>query len=1205
MGSEDEQVKAVFASALERPAEARAAWLARVCRGNSALRRRVETLLDAHERAGGFMEDAPPASAPDAVPTLPEEQPGAFVGQYKILQKIGEGGFGAVYMAEQTEPVVRRVALKVIKLGMDTKQVVARFDAERQALAMMDHPNIAKVLDAGATASGRPYFVMELVKGVPITEYCDTANLPTAQRLDLFAQVCGALQHAHQKGVIHRDVKPGNVLVTLHDGVPVPKVIDFGIAKATDHRLTEKTLFTEFRQVIGTPEYMSPEQAENSGLDVDTRSDVYSLGVLLYELLTATTPFDAATLRAKGYGEMLRIIREDDPPPPSTRIATLGDRLAVVARLHGVAPELLSRRLRGDLDWIVMKCLDKDRSRRYETASALAADVRRHLDDEPVAAGPPGAGYRVRKFVRRHRAQVVAAGVVLAVLALGGVGTTLGMWRARSEKRRADEETARAMSSARAEEVARIAAEESEKRAVEEARRAEAAKEEESASRRRAETISQFVTTALKSSDPEIDGGGQDMTILAAMDNAVADIDSGRFAHDPAAEAALKDTIGLILLNNGRRPEAEKLLTQALATQRRLAAGDSAALSQTMNNLALVLHETGRTEEARRLFVEALEMDRRLHPGDHELVAIAMMNLASAVTPDEADSLVRDAMAMRRRLSTGESRTTVRDLNQLGFVFERRGRTAEAEPLYAEALEVSRRVCKGDDPLVAIVLDNLGKARSALGRGAEGAELLTQALAMRRRLFKSPHPDLATGVANLAAVLRDQKRWAEAEPLSAEALEMNRQLVPGDSSRVCELLFKLSMVRRELGRTAEAERVAAEALAMAQRLHPGDHLDVARSLAELVSAQIAGKHFAQAEPAARKALEMFRRLIAGDHRFVARALQELAICLRDAGRAAEAEPFQVESLEMRRRLFPGDHADVSVALFNLATIRQAMGRVAEAVPCFEEALAMSRKLLPAGHADLRSDMTMLATAYYLNGSLEKALPLYEEALKANESALGRQHPETLQAIGNVGACYRRSGRVADALPLLEEAWSHVKQHPASVSFVGPHLLDAYVAMADPAKEGSAAKAMAFFDELLAEGRATLAPESPQLALKLTQLSLRLIDMKAWEKAEPLLREALTIRLRTQPDAWTTFNTTSQLGEALFRQERYAEAESLLLDGYRGMKAREATIEPNGRVRIPQALERLIRFYEATGKESDAAAWRRELDALRSAEGGRR
>jgi WD40 repeat protein/serine/threonine protein kinase len=422
--------RSIFLALLEidDPA-ARSAYLEQACDGNPAMRAQVEQLLEAHQEPGPFMERlAPELVAREVEPV--SERPGTVIGPYKLLEQIGEGGFGIVFMAEQTQPVRRKVALKVLKPGMDTRQVVARFESERQALALMHHPHIAHVYDGGETATGRPYFVMELVRGIPITEFCDQHQLAVRERLALFVGICQAVQHAHQKGIIHRDLKPSNVLVTLHDGTPVPKVIDFGIAKVTSQRLTDKTLFTNFAQLLGTPLYMSPEQAQLSGLDVDTRTDIYSLGVLLYELLTGTTPCDKERLKTAAYDEIRRIIREEEPARPSTRITTLGAAALRVSANRNSDPRRLSQLVKGELDWIVMKALEKDRNRRYETASAFAADAQRYLNDEPVLACPPSARYQLRKFARRHRAVLLTASAVVLAVSLTAALSTVLIWRA-------------------------------------------------------------------------------------------------------------------------------------------------------------------------------------------------------------------------------------------------------------------------------------------------------------------------------------------------------------------------------------------------------------------------------------------------------------------------------------------------------------------------------------------------------------------------------------------------------------------------------------------------------------------------------------------------------------------------------------------------------------------------------------------------------
>ncbi|MEJ2703772.1 MAG: protein kinase [Sedimentisphaerales bacterium] len=416
----------IFYQVLEAPPVQREAYLKEACGGDQELYNRVEALLQANDLQDGFLR-SPILDCPSSLENGPSmEGPGATIGRYKILERIGEGGMAVVYMAEQQEPIRRKVALKIIKLGMDTNSVIARFEAERQALAMMDHPNIAKVLDAGATDTGRPYFVMELVKGASITDFCDANSLSTTERLKLFVQVCQAVQHAHQKGIIHRDIKPSNVMVTLHDGVPVPKVIDFGIAKAVNQKLTEKTLFTRYAHIIGTPAYMSPEQAELSGLDIDTRTDIYSLGVLLYELLTGTTPFSEEELRKAGYIEMQRVIRDQEPPKPSTKLSSLGETLTDIAKFHSSTPDLLTKEIRGDLDWIVMKTMEKARDRRYDNVSSLSMDVQRHIDDEPILARPPSTTYRLGKFLRRHRTESLA--LVAILLLVGTLIIFVSLW---------------------------------------------------------------------------------------------------------------------------------------------------------------------------------------------------------------------------------------------------------------------------------------------------------------------------------------------------------------------------------------------------------------------------------------------------------------------------------------------------------------------------------------------------------------------------------------------------------------------------------------------------------------------------------------------------------------------------------------------------------------------------------------------------------
>ena len=578
MAATEPDMQTIFNEAITRDSdESRVKYLDDVCANHPEVRARVEALLRAHSQAGGFFGGQPAATA--IQPLI--ESPGTQIGPYKLLQQIGEGGFGVVYMAEQSKPVRRKVALKIIKPGMDTKEVIARFEAERQALALMDHPNIAKVLDGGATETGRPYFVMELVKGIPITQFCDDNKLDARQRLKLFISVCRAIQHAHQKGVIHRDIKPSNVLITLHDGEPVPRVIDFGVAKAISQQLTEKTMFTAFGQMIGTPQYMSPEQAEMSGLDVDTRSDIYSLGVLLYELLIGSTPLDPRRLRETAFHELQRMIREDEPPKPSTRLSTLGNQSALIASNRGTSPDKLGNTIRGDLDWIVMRSLEKNRERRYDTANAFADDVRCFLNNETVEARPPSLAYRFRKFAQRNKAAIATSTAIAVALF---IGLSTAVWQAvratnALNKAVVAQHTAKA-AAAQAEAEAERASE-AEKLAISEA--ALAAEKEQTVS----SVIDFLVREIIAKGNPYVQTN-RDLTVRELLLE-IANSSDTNYPDDPSAEASVRHYVGVICHRMGFTDEAQRQLSRALELRKKVFGDDHIDTARTQFALAYAL----------------------------------------------------------------------------------------------------------------------------------------------------------------------------------------------------------------------------------------------------------------------------------------------------------------------------------------------------------------------------------------------------------------------------------------------------------------------------------------------------------------------------------------------------------------------------------------------------------------------------------------
>jgi hypothetical protein len=912
MDAGPDKLEALFDAALELPPQERSAYLAKACGEDEELRRRLERLLRNLERAGNFLaQDYVGSPGGTRYSTVTAEKPGDRIGRYKLLEQIGEGGCGVVYMAEQEEPVRRRVALKIIKLGMDTRSVIARFEAERQALALMDHPNIAKVHDAGATESGRPYFVMELVRGTKITDYCDEKSLPTAQRLDLFVKVSQAVQHAHQKGIIHRDLKPSNILVTVNDGVAVPKIIDFGIAKATtDQRLTDKTVFTAFEQFIGTPAYMSPEQAELTSVDVDTRSDIYSLGVLLYELLTSKTPFDSKELLQAGLDEMRRTIREKEPPTPSTRVSTMhGDELTTTAKRRGLEPPKLISQLRGDLDWIVMKCLEKDRARRYGTANSLAMDIQRHLNNEPVVACPPGTAYRLAKFVRRNKGAVLAAGVVATVLVSAAV---LSMWQARQQTLLRQQAQSAA---AKSQQVAHFLKD-------------MLAGVGPSVARGRDITLLHEVL------DKTAERVGKDLTNQPEVEIELRDVLAATYGQlglikrmEEMAEANLKlaqvclgqetapvanalDMIGEAQRQLGKPGEAEATQRKALALRRRIFGEESAEVAASLNSLSLALHAQGKLAEAESLCREALAMDRKLFGTESPDVATSLNNLGLYLTAlgklAQAEVAYREALAVQRKVLGAVHPDLATTLHNLAAALQREDKLLEAESTAREALAMDRKLFGNEHQTVSYALNTLGNVLHHLGKLADAETAHREALDIRRKLLGNSSLEVAASLNNLAGVLRDEEKLTEAESAFRESLAIMRSLFGEENSQTANALSGLSGVLERAGRDAEAEDLARQSWVIRRKLFGDEHPDSMDSMHRLVSLLLKEAKLSEAQSLDQDLVARLRARLPADDPALAAAIYGLAATLLKGGKLAEAEPLIRECLAVREKRLPDD-----------------------------------------------------------------------------------------------------------------------------------------------------------------------------------------------------------------------------------------------------------------------------------------------------------